>query len=469
MRTHPYTFLAIAVAALAARLCHVDILWVEEAYPIAAAREMLAGKLLYRDIWFDKPPLFPAFYLLWGALAGWPLRLAGALFTVLCSWTAWLAARRIWSEREALIAAVLMAFFLIFGIPAAVMALTPDLLMIPFHLLAIAAAASGQPLLAGVIAGTAVWLNGKALFVLAACAIWQWRRLPALTAGFLLPNAIGAAWLYLNGSLDDYWLQVWQWGAAYSRAVPFQDVFSEGARRTLNWAGFHAAALLAAIWALRPNEPRRLRLAGWFLISLAAVWLGGRFFPRYFFHLLPVVAVVSARGFALLPKRHAAALALLLLIPMARFGPRYAVLASDLAAHRPHQWQDLALDQDSRAAANLLRQHAKPGETLLVWGYRPELYPLSGLRAGTRFLDSQPLNGVLADRHLRDSAPTFPALAAENREALYASNPPVWIADGLGPLNPALAVFATSGLAPWGDHYKRIAETRFFILYRLKP
>ena len=47
----------------AARLCHLDIVWVEEGYPLAAAREILAGKPLYSDIWFDKPPLFPLAYM----------------------------------------------------------------------------------------------------------------------------------------------------------------------------------------------------------------------------------------------------------------------------------------------------------------------------------------------------------------------------------------------------------------------
>jgi len=61
-------WLAILVAAVASRLCYLDIVWVEEGYPLAAAAEMLRGKMLYRDIWFDKPPLFPAFYLLAGAM-----------------------------------------------------------------------------------------------------------------------------------------------------------------------------------------------------------------------------------------------------------------------------------------------------------------------------------------------------------------------------------------------------------------
>ena len=42
---------------LAARLCHLDILWAEETLPLAAAAQMAHGKVLYRDLWFDKPPL----------------------------------------------------------------------------------------------------------------------------------------------------------------------------------------------------------------------------------------------------------------------------------------------------------------------------------------------------------------------------------------------------------------------------
>ena len=69
-------YFALFAAVLLLRLCHSDIVWVEEGYPLAAAAEMLRGKTLYADIWFDKPPLFAGFYLLWGALAGWPMRVS---------------------------------------------------------------------------------------------------------------------------------------------------------------------------------------------------------------------------------------------------------------------------------------------------------------------------------------------------------------------------------------------------------
>src|ERR1700681_1363917 len=111
-------FVILFLGLLAARLCHVRILWAEESLPLAAAAQMQASKTLYRDIWFDKPPLLPAAYLLWGAHAGWPLRLAGALYALLACWIGYRFARDLWSPKEGFWAASLLGFFLIFDLPS---------------------------------------------------------------------------------------------------------------------------------------------------------------------------------------------------------------------------------------------------------------------------------------------------------------------------------------------------------------
>ena len=72
--------LLVFAAVLIFRLLHSRVLWVEEAYPTAAAINILAGRTLYTDFWFDKPPLFPYLYTLWGAETGMLLRIAGALY-----------------------------------------------------------------------------------------------------------------------------------------------------------------------------------------------------------------------------------------------------------------------------------------------------------------------------------------------------------------------------------------------------
>jgi hypothetical protein len=153
-----------------------------------------------------------------------------------------------------------------------------------------------------------------------------------------------------------------------------------------------------------------------------------------------------------------------LLVPLVRFGPRYVELGSDLLHHRAHVWRDLAMEQDSRAAAELLQG---PGD-LLVWGYRPEIYAMSGKPAATRFLDSQPLNGVLADRHLIESRPSAAALAQRNRAELIRTKPE-WIVDGLGPYNPRLAITQFADLREWLAGYREVGRTAGSVVYRRKP
>jgi hypothetical protein len=294
---------------LAARLCHSGIVWVEEAYPTAAAIQLLDGKSLYRDIWFDKPPLSALVYLLWDARIGVTLRIAGAAFVFACCWMLWRFARDLWGPREGLAAALLLGFFLTFGIPAAAMAMAPDLLMVLPHIAAVYLAWRGRPFLSGLVAGVALLVNAKAFFVLAACMFFAWNGAGWLLAGFLIPNIVALIWFG-----RPYVDQVWRWGALYSEQT---FAFSTGFIRTANWAGFQAALVLGAVVVLWKENRWRWKMLAWLLLSLVAVAAGWRFFPRYYFQLLPVMALLAARGYTLLG-RYRAILLVLLLIPLAR-------------------------------------------------------------------------------------------------------------------------------------------------------
>lgn len=432
---------------LAFRLCHSGIVWVEEAYPLAAAAGMLDGQMLYTDLWFDKPPLFPLLYLLWGGMAGWPLRVAGAAYVVLSAWSVGRVARAEWGEEEERLAAGLTAFALTFWLPAAVLVLGPDLLLIPVQAAAVLAAWRGQALRAGLWGGVGMLCNGKMLMLLPAMCVAR----PAYLAGLVAPQL---ALLPVAGA---YWREVWAWGAMYSRDTFLGQPLLEGLRRTANWMGFHAGLLVGGGLALR-EEPGRRKWIVWLGCALVAVVAGFRFFPRYYLLLLPVVALLGARGLARGGRRW---LLLLLLVPLVRFGPRYGELAMDLAAGRPHVWRDLAMEQDAREAAALLDG---PGR-VLVWGYRPEIYVFSGKAPGTRFLDSQPLTGVLADRHLTSGEVSAPEVAAANRAELRGSSPE-WVVDGLGPYNPALAITAYPDLREWLSNYEVRGRTGGSVVYR---
>jgi hypothetical protein len=461
-------FLTLFALILAARLCHLDILWAEETLPLAAAGQMAHyGKALYHDIWFDKPPLLAWIYLAWGARDGWLLRLAGALYALLACWIAWRFALDLWGRREALWSASLLAFYLVFDIPSAVTPLAADLLMLAPHLAAVWLAWRGRAFWSGVLAGIAFLVNSKGIFVLAACALWNLRALPWLVAGFAIPNALALVLLWSQGALGAYYEQVWKWGRLYAAAS--LSPWTNGLLRTAHWLGFHAAIVIGALWFWwRDPKADRARWTAWVVLSLAAVAAGWRFFPRYYFQLLPLAVLAGARGFVLLGRRRAMAVAALLLVPLVRFGPRYALLARDLIAGRPPHWTDVAMDLDSRRAAQLARQWSAPGDTLFVWGFRPELYVYSGLAAATQYLDCQPLTGVPADRHLTEWQPVDRE-SARARRADLAHTRPALIMDGLGPFNPHLAIAAYADLRPWLAQYREVARTNLTVIYRLAP
>jgi hypothetical protein len=474
-------FTIIAVVVIATRLCHSHVLWADDNLPLAAAIEVARGKTLYREVWFDKPPLVAWIALLWGARAGALLRLAGAAYVLATAAAAWQCARTKWSELEGLLAAGFVALFLTFDLPSAIIPLASDMLLILPHFLAIYFAWRGRAFLSGAAAGIGLMCSSKAVFVLAACVLWQWRSLPLLLAGFAAPNALALGWMWAHGSAAEYYRQVWQWGSIYAANTFVEHPLTEGARRTADWVGFHAALVIGAIIAIsnvRGVETRagRWRVAAWIAIAFAGVILGLRFFPRYYFLLLPPMTIAAARGWSLVMRRPqpeltappsgarrlaVIALAALLAVPIIRFAPRYVTVA------RGEPWRDLDMDRDSQSAAEKLQALAQFGDTLFVWGFRPDVFIYSGLPAGTRFLESQPISGVLADRHLFSTASVAPEFTAPNRQELIASQPTL-IVDGLGVYNPSLALDHQTYLLPWLARYEEVGRTNFSILYRLR-
>ena len=482
MRNRRLFFLSLAALLLATRLCYLRILWEGDSYPLAAAGEMLRGKTLYRDIWFDKPPLLAMAYTLFGAVPGWPLRLADAIYLLLACWLAWRLGRELWSDREGLWAAGLLGFFLCFDVPSGVIPVASDLLMLAPHLAAVWLAFRRRPFWSGAVAGVAFWINPKGLIVAAACGLWFPGGLPLMVAGFASVSAVMLAWLAGTGALAAYYDEVWRWGRLYAASPLVGSPLRNGLVRTAGWAGFHVTLVVAAGWLLVRGEPRsdvrdsggrsdarrraanlrerrfeKLRWLAWLLLALAGVSAGLRFFPRYYFLLLPVMAVMAARGLTLRGRYRDIAL-VLLLVPLTRFAPGYVL------AIRNAEWRDTAMDRDSRTAAALVRRLARPGDTLFVWGYRPELYPYTHLPAATMYLDSQMLTGVPADRHLTQAEPVETEGPRARRAAL-AHTDPTFLVDGLGAYNPRLAIVRYGDLSPWLAHYREAGRTAETVVY----
>jgi hypothetical protein len=266
--------------------------------------------------------------------------------------------------------------------------------------------------------------------------------------------------------LPSYFQQVWEWSTAYARSSPELHPWLNGLRRTADWLGFHAALAFGAVvfyWENRKRE--NYWLASWLVLSYAGVALGARFFPRYFLQILPPMVVLASH--ALVRRKTVAWIAAVaLLVPAVRFGPRYVTLAQELLAGRPPEWADIALDRDSRAAADLVNQRKRHGDTLFVWGYRPGVFVYTRLPAGSKFWDSQALTGVPADRHLRDTKTVLPEQAAHNRRE-FAQSRPTFVVDSLSSANPRLSIDAYLELRQWLAQYRVVARTPMSIIYEL--
>jgi hypothetical protein len=463
---------SLAAAVLVSRLSHLHILWADEDYHLAAAIQVLAGKLTYRDFWYDKPPLNLLFYLAFGARTGVPLRVADTLFVCLCCALAYRFASELWSRREGYFAAAALAFFSIFYLAPGIIPEEPDTLMLLPHLAAVYLAFRRRPLLAGLAAGLAFQLSVKGALVLVSAGFFCGAAaLPMLFLGFLIPNAAVTVWLAASGALAGYIEQVWKWGLLYSGLPPSPAALWS----VLDWLGFHVGLVAAAVWYwVRTRDPEREKTLAWSVVSLGGVAMGWRFAPRYFMQLLPALTIPAARGFVYWTeadwtgaKAPAARvlLAAALLIPAIRFGPRYIQLTREDLAGTAHTWQDAAMDRESLDAAKIILAMARPGDTIFVWGYRPNLIAYTRLPVAGRLWDSQPLTGVPADRHLSESQPVDKEWASRNREDLTQEQP-AFLVDGLSQYNPKLDVHGYPELAAWLKQYCEAGRAGATIIYR---
>lgn len=474
MRASSLFWIAVGAVLVASRLAHNTILWADEDYHLAAAIQLLHGKTLYRDLWYDKPPLGALWPLAWGAWPGWPLRLASAATALAACRFAFLLAARLWTRREGFAAAALLAFYSVFYFAHSTIPVEPDTLLLLPHLAAVYASAARRPLAAGLAAGLAFLLTPKGAAVLLACVLFHPSGWRALLAGFAIPNAAAAVWLTSAGAWSGYLEQVWRWGMLYAGLPP--TIGPAPLARLAGWLGFHAVLVLGvifgAVWRRELLRASWAPLAGWFAVSLAAAAIGWRLVPRYLNQILPPLTIAAAPGLAWLCsewRRARMALvltAVALAVPLVRFGPRYFQLAYEAAfAGGVHDWVDVYLDQESRRAAKVVNQIARSGDTIFIWGYRPNIVAYTRLPVASRYWESQPLTGVAADRHLYETRPLDAAWAARNRQEAVRSRPAI-VVDGLSRINPALDIHNFPELAQWMRQYCQVAEDGGIVVYR---
>jgi hypothetical protein len=553
LRASPLAFAALLFGIVfLLRIFYASYAWADEGLWFTAANELLRGKSLYSQIWFDKPPAVAWTYAALFRVAGASL-LAVRLFTIVYATAVclalWHIGGRFWSDREGRLAAFLYAIYNATYIHSGVQPMAVDHLMLLPYLYSGYFFLTGRVFWCGLLAAPAFSLNVKAaaLFLFFAAATWwctargSWPlvaqsgvqsptpkvqgdhgpqatdvaaatprttdpsawRWAIMLAGFVAGTAPWLAYLLTGGRWGPYVRDFWGWGFSYLTVYSPGAALLNGLRRTLNYAGFHISLIVGLGMALFLGPSRKRAgspatssgtasgaSAGlwlWLGASFVGVAAGGRFFPRYFYQVLPLLCLLAARGYVRYtgarskvpsPKPSGARWtlgfglwALLfwlgIVFALVRFHHRALFLAYEKVTGRQTAymaaWQDPAIDRDSRKIA------ARVHGSLFVWGYRPEIYFYCGCEAASAYLSDQPLTGVPADIHLREARSIAPGFAAENRHRLLGELTralPDYIVDGLGPYNPALAMEQYPELRAFLDrHYRKIDEVGNGIIY----
>jgi Dolichyl-phosphate-mannose-protein mannosyltransferase len=125
-------FLAIAIVTILLRISYSGHLYQDDGLWFTSAEEMLRGMALYRDVYFDKPPVLPLVYAglfkIFGAHL-MTIRLFTIAYSIAVSWVLYLFGATIYGRKTGLLAGAAFAVFSTTYTPGHMQGLNTDLLM----------------------------------------------------------------------------------------------------------------------------------------------------------------------------------------------------------------------------------------------------------------------------------------------------------------------------------------------------
>ena len=391
----------------------------DEATYCVVAREMLHGRVLYRDIVDHKPPLIYLTYAATQSLGG-PRHgmLLLHLLTIGVVWAtalllgriAWRASRWTVDRDIPFVAALLFIVFTTTLLDFDALAANCELYMllpltasVLLYLRGFARAQTAELLGAGALVGVATLYKYQAAvhlpLYLCHLALVHRRRASDLLRGWgavglgvAVPLGLSLWAVKRAGALDGalFWFS---FNAAYIRqGLRLSDFWARAARVSYGVlpAGFIWVLGLRAVvlgWRRRGEDPLGLFLVGWCAMSALAVTAGGRFFGHYFHQMTAPLAVLAAPEAARVWRsRRAFGLAALGL-------PAVVFLFIGLLRLPATRAVGLGAP-DYQAIAGFVRAHSSPSDRLVVWGNLPVLYFEADRPLGSRFVFSNYLTGL---------------------------------------------------------------------------
>jgi 4-amino-4-deoxy-L-arabinose transferase-like glycosyltransferase len=312
-------------------------------------------------------------------------------------------------------------------------------------------------LLAGVLCGYAVWFKYPfILFVVVTAAVilaglpggWLTRQkfmaLAVLAVGMLLSLTGGVLALVAQGAWAEFLLSA-RVTADYTRLTLNWEDFRELMRtaleyRWLHWGLLFLLAGMGGSWllmrwrraALPTTDRIWLRMLWlWLAITLAIMLVQAKAYDYHWLPMLPPLVLLSAGMITVLAVR------LRMNIHLTRFIPSLQIVLAivllglmaqgiwgrslpyltgqeDQATYYGRFQAGEFVADESLRVAQFLQERVVRGDSLYIWGFRPEVYYLSGLNPPTRFIFQFPLVGEWYPAAWRE----------ENVEILWAALPP---------------------------------------------
>jgi len=411
-------FAAIIAITFLLRIWYAGNLYQDDGLWFTAAEEILRGKALYREIFFDKPPVLPLVYAALFNLFGahiLTIRLFTICYSILVSSLLYLSGSHLYDRRTGLVAGLLFAIFSTTYISGDMQSLNTEFLMAPFYiagaflLIRSCFGRERSGLLAfagGAMAGIAFQINPKGAFDLIFFALLlvvarSWNDAPLLeyarramklfalaVAGLAAASLPFVAWLFATDSMSRYVLYVWKWGFRYSSYYPA----ARGAEILLHYGTDYflinntllLGLLIIVGITTKRSVQRTNRLEGesreffntdlvlllWFAVSFAGVAAGGRFFAHYYFQIIPGLCLIGSRGllelFRWSKSRNRIANAAVLILLTSGFGytlvrthSETADLALSWMQGRPNK-----INRETRIAAAIVRDIPNPADAV---------------------------------------------------------------------------------------------------------
>jgi hypothetical protein len=340
-------FLAFALVTFLLRIFYSTHLYQDDGLWFTAAEELLRGKVLYREIYFDKPPglalVYAGLFKVFGAHI-LTIRLFTIVYSLAISGALYLFGAWFYGGRTGLVAAAMFAVFSTTYTAGHVQGLNTDFMMaLPytagayllirsradlFHKTPMANHGAWSAFSGGVLVGIASQINPKAIFdlIFFALVLFIARRgalksMALAVAGLAAGAAPFLIYVAAGGALLAYWHYVWEWGSLYASYYPTAWVAISALRQTADYFVLNntllAALIFVAVTTTRRARARRRRDAKpapgagfasssmfvadatmllWFAVSYSAVAVGGRFFGHYFYQIIPALCLIGARG-----------------------------------------------------------------------------------------------------------------------------------------------------------------------------